>query len=49
MDLKKGDKEKIERRFRVDQIKPRRIDADESVSTLRSLAKRLVEFNRDGN
>lgn len=47
--LKAGDKEKIERRFRVTQIKHRRLDVDESVSPMRRLAKKLVEMVGHGN
>jgi hypothetical protein len=49
MKLKPGDKETIERRARVNKIKPRRIDVDESVSPMRQLARKLVEMVRHGD
>jgi len=49
MKLRPGDEKKIERRAKIDKIKPRRIDTDESVSPLRLLAKKLVEMYRDDN
>lgn len=45
MKLKPGDKENIERRARVDKIKPRRIDVDESDKTL---ARKLIEMFAHG-
>lgn len=48
MKRRPGDDEKIERHFRTTQKQKRRIDTDESVSHTRSLAKRLLEFYRDG-
>lgn len=49
MKLSDDDKKKIERRARVNKIKPRRIDVDESVSPTRQLAKKLVEMVRHGD
>lgn len=49
MKKRAGDDEKIERHFRITQKQKRRIDVDESSSTMRSLAKRLLEFYRHGN
>jgi hypothetical protein len=48
MKLKPGDREKIERRAKINKVKPRRIDVDESASSLRLLARKLVEYYRDG-
>lgn len=42
-------RQRIVRRSKVDKIKPRRIDTDESVSPLRLLARKLVEMYRDGD
>jgi len=49
MKLSDDDKKKIERRARVNKIKPRRIDVDESVSPARQLVKKLVEMVRHGD
>ena len=49
MKLTDDDKKKIERRARVNKIKPRRIDVDESVSPTRQLARKLVEMVRHGD
>jgi hypothetical protein len=49
MKLSDDDKKKIERRARVNKIKPRRIDVDESVSPTRQLVKKLVEMVRHGD
>jgi len=49
MKKRPGDDEKIERHFRTTQKQKRRIDVDESESTMRSLAKRLLEFYRHGD
>lgn len=46
MKKKPGDDEKIERHFRTTQKQKRRIDTDESVSPMRSLAQKLLEFYR---
>jgi hypothetical protein len=48
MKLKLGDKEKIERRAKVNKVKPRRIDVDESATPLRTLARKLVEMVSNG-
>ena len=49
MKRRSGDDEKIERHFRTTQKQKRRIDTDESVSPLRTLAKKLVEMYRHGD
>lgn len=49
MKKRPGDEEKIERHFRTNQIQKRRIDTDESVGPLRSLAKKLLEFYKNGD
>ena len=49
MKLKPGDREKIEYRAKINKIKPRRIDVDESASPMRQLAKKLIEMVRHGD
>lgn len=49
MKKRPGDEEKIERHFRTTQKQKRRIDTDESVTPMRSLAKKLLEFYRYGH
>lgn len=49
MKLGNADRQRIVRRAKIDKIKPRRIDADESFSPLRLLAKKLIEMNGNGS
>ena len=49
MKLSDDDKKKVERRFRVNQIKHRRLDVDESHSSTRILAKKIIEMVNHGD
>jgi hypothetical protein len=49
MKKRPGDDEKIERHFRTTQNQKRRIDTDESVTPMRSLAKKLIEMVKHGD
>ena len=49
MKLSDDDKKKIDRRAKIDKIKPRRIDVDESTSSTRQLVRKIVEMVRHGD